>query len=87
MAEDDFSLDIELMTDTLSRILHEIINEAEKSFAAGSPYYILPKRWLQKKLRGARGLQYIIKQLKRKYKVVEDGSWYILTNSKNRSPK
>ncbi|MHA1616556.1 MAG: hypothetical protein ACTSX9_04550 [Candidatus Njordarchaeales archaeon] len=82
MSEDDFPFETELVSDVLSKVLNEIIEDAEKSFANGSPYYILPKRWLQKKLRGARGLQYIIKQLKRRYKVVEDGSWYILTSNK-----
>ena len=69
---------LDLLTERLNKILEEIIADAEKSFSEGAPYYILRRRWLQKKLHGSRGLQFILKKLRKRYKITEDGSWYIL---------
>lgn len=68
----------ELLSDRISRIVEKIIEDAEKEFRGGKPYYIIRKRQIQKLLSGSRGLQFIIKQLRKKYRIVEDGSWYII---------
>lgn len=76
--EDEFN-EIELMHDKITRVLNDIIKRADKALSSGEPYFIIRKREIQKTLSGSRGLQYIIKQLKRRYKIVEDGSWYIIS--------
>jgi len=69
----------ELLSDRVSKIIQHIIKETEEAFKSGKPYFIIRKREIQKLLSGSRGLQFIIKQLKKRYKVVEDGSWYIIS--------
>mgnify|MGYP000265223079 CR=1 FL=1 len=72
----------ELLSDKTSKVIQRIIEETEKELRAGKPYYIIRKRQIQKMLSGSRGLQFVIKQLKKKYRVVEDGSWYIISPKK-----
>ncbi len=74
--------DLELMHDKVSKVLKDIIEKAEEAFSSGEPYFIIRKREIQRNLSGSRGLQYIIKQLKRRYRIVEDGSWYIISLKK-----
>ncbi len=68
----------ELISDKAAKIIKQIIEETEKELKSGKPYHIIRKRYLQRLLHGTRGLQFIIKQLKKRYRVIEDGSWYIL---------
>lgn len=79
--ENEFQ-ELELMHDRITKILKEIIEQVENALNSGEPYFIVRKREIQRNLSGSRGLQFIIKQLKRRYKIVEDGSWYIISLKK-----
>ena len=72
----------ELITDKAYRIVKEIEQEVEKELNERKPYFVKSKKELHKRLTGSRGIQFILRQLKKKYNVIEDGSWYILWKKK-----
>ena len=82
MPEENEFNDLELMHDKVTKVLREIIKRADEALNSGEPYFIVRKREIQRTLSGSRGLQYIIKQLKRRYRIIEDGSWYIISLKK-----